>query len=135
MRQRYMELIGAEGCYFLSLIRAAELQILCRIDAVNAYEIAVSNLWMGKDCYLFKPARILEHLTGLTWTVRKEPKDYKIKKGDVVILRYERKTTSRTYTHFVLAGEHGEVVYDPYGESRTVGEGQLMDMRVFTQIW
>ena len=133
-RQKIMERIGSEGCYLLSLVRAAELIDKCRIDAVTVYENALEKGFIGADCYIHSPAQVMESMVGGTWFVRKESASYRIKPSDVAILRFERKTLSKVWTHFVLADQDGSVYYDPYGDSRTVGQGQLVSMRIFTHL-
>lgn len=133
-RQKVMSLIGAEGCYFLSIVRAAEKRIDRRIDAVELYLVAVSRHWMAEDCYVIQPDAIMGYLVGGTWTVRHEVKGYHGTPDEVVILRYELTQTGRTFAHFVLAGPDGAVEYDPYGHSRTVWDGQLASKRVLKQV-
>ena len=61
----------------------------------------------------------------------KEDSKYKPLPGEIVIYRYERVTTLKTYGHFVLAGTDGAVEYDPLGTSQTVMHGKMVSMRVF----
>jgi hypothetical protein len=133
-RQWIMERIGSEGCYFLSIVAAAERLSGKRIDAVEVYETAVENNWMHADCFVINPARIMEYMVGGTWSIRHDHRAYKPAPGEILIHRYERKDTMKTWAHFVLAGSDGNLEYDPYGDSRTVREGQLVSSRVLTRI-
>jgi hypothetical protein len=133
MRQKIMERIGAEGCYFLCLVHAAEGVIGKRIDAVEVYESAVNLGLMHEDCYLVNPARIMELMTGHRWSNRHDSRTYQPKPGDVLVMRYERKTTAKTFTHFVLMDHEGGIAYDPLGDSVTVRLGQSVSSRVFVR--
>lgn len=123
--QKDLERIGAEGCYFLSIIKAAEEIIGRYVDAYQVYIRALDMGHMKEDCYLVRPEAILSMITGGLWTVTKEAADYKSRPGEIVVERYERKTPSGDLAHFVLPH------YDPYGDSRTRREGQLVSTRVF----
>jgi hypothetical protein len=134
MRQKVMERIGAEGCYFLSLVYAAEAATGKRIDAVEVYEAAVKLSLMHEDCYMVNPARIMEIMTGQKWTGRHGPSDYRPGPGEVMVMRYEHKTTSKTFTHFVIVDDRGNVKYDPLGASNTVRLGQPVSSRIFARV-
>lgn len=123
--QKDFERIGAEGCYFLSLVKAAEEITGRYLDAYQVYLRAIDMGYMKEDCYLQRPEMILAMMTGGVWTVTKEGPDYKARPGEVVVERYERKTTTETFAHFVLPA------YDPYGDSRTRREGKKVSTRVF----
>lgn len=123
--QKDLERIGAEGCYFLSVVKAAEEIIGRYVDAYQVYLRAIDMGHMKEDCYLVRPEAILSMITGGLWVVTKEGPDYKAKPGEVVVERYERKTTTGTLAHFVLPD------YDPYGDSRTRREGNKVSTRVF----
>jgi hypothetical protein len=129
-----MERIGAEGCYFLSLVQAAEKITRRRIDAVAMYEDFVSRGWMGPDCYMHRPELVLGSMTGWKWQVRKDTRIYKPQPGEVMILRYERAAINKTWAHFVLCGSDGLVEYDPYGDSMTVRDGKPVSSRVFWRV-
>lgn len=127
-RQRVMEIIGKDGCYFLSVVHLAEEEIGARIDAIPVYFNCVQRQWMDTNCYLIQPHRILESMTGQKWEVRKEPKEYRCQPGEKEVLRYERTQGRTTYGHFVLPD------YDPYGESLTVRNGFLVSKRIFKKV-
>lgn len=130
-RQKLMATMGDTGCYFLSIIRAAEKLTDKRIDAIDAYIYCHNRAWLGSDCFVHEPASIMSYLTLTNWTMSKEDVTYKPQPGEVVIYRYERTTTLKTYGHFVLAGDDGTIDYDPLGNSQTVMNGKLVSMRVF----
>jgi hypothetical protein len=127
-RQRIMERIGKDGCYFLCLVRLAEEIIGDRIDAIDVYLFAVDRQWMDQDCFMVQPNRVLEHMTGVRWSVRKQDKTYQTQPGEKEVLRYERTQGRVTYAHFVLPD------YDPYGDSLTVRNGRLVSKRIFARV-
>jgi hypothetical protein len=127
-RQKIMETIGREGCYFLCLVRIAEQLSGTRIDAIPVYLESVERLFMDADCFLTHPDRVLELMTGRRWTVRKVDKRYQVSGSEIEVLRYERTEGRRTLAHFVLPD------YDPMGISLTVQNGYLVSKRIFTPI-
>jgi hypothetical protein len=133
-RQKDFERIGAEGCYFLSIIAAAERYNGSYIDAYDAYTKALDKKIMDENCYMIAPDVLLSDLTGRKWIVRKEPLGYQPNLGEVVIYRYERVEGMKTWAHFVLAGEDNSVEYDPYGKSLTVERGHIVSKRVFRRV-
>ena len=129
--QRTAETIGKYGCYFLSLVKAGELLTGIKRDASRLFQKAVEKGWSEDDCFLVRPDLILQDITGDPWKVRKEGADYIPKQGEIVILRYEYKTTAGLLAHFVLAGSDGKTIaYDPYYPSQTVAKGYLVSKRV-----
>ena len=124
-RQKIMETIGRDGCYFLCIVRIAEEITGSRVDAVAVYLFAVARQWMDATCYLVQPHRILEHMTGQRWTSAKEDRAYQVQPGEKEVLRYERTEGRTTQAHFVLPD------YDPYGDSLTVRNGRLVSKRIF----
>ena len=136
--QRDMDTIGATGCYFLSIVEAANRFSKVEVDIYKAYKTAIASGWMGEDCYILDPAKIMGLLTSRPWLVSHEDRLYKSAPGEVVILRYERTVTramkQEVVSHFVLAGSDGGAGYDPYGASETVRSGKLVSKRVFRTV-
>jgi hypothetical protein len=132
-RQAIMKIIGESGCYFLSLVRAAEIITQSRIDAVNVYNLAVMRGYMKQDCFVLRPDMIMAVMTNQMWSIHKEGADYKTTHGEIVIHRYEWSTPRGLLAHFILALEDG-TRYDPLGESQTVKNGKLVSMRVLRRI-
>jgi hypothetical protein len=133
-RQRVMGTIGRYGCYFLSIVRAAEKITGQRIDAVQVYNDATLARWMDADCFVVQPDRILEMMTGRKWAIRHDSKTYRPRDGEVMIMRYEVQRTGILYSHFVLCSGDGLVEYDPYGDSSTVKDGAAVSSRIFTRV-
>jgi len=134
MIQRHMEILGADGCYFLSLVYLAEKYTENFIDSARAYAECFKAGWMLQDCYILDPAAILKHLTGEKWGWSKEPADYETKPGELEILLYERNNGSKPVSHFVVGDGSGGLGWDPYGTSRTVAEGKVASKRIFRRI-
>ena len=133
-RQRVMSTVGRYGCYFLSIVRAAEKITNSRIDAVKIYCDATQAKFMDADCYVVQPDRVLEMMTGIRWNVRHDSMTYKPREEEVMIMRYEVVRTGVTYSHFVLCSSDGSVEYDPYGNSSTVKDGKAVSSRVFSHV-
>lgn len=132
--QKDFEKIAAEGCYFLSMHRAAEELTAHYIDPYEIYLKAIALHYMGEDCYVTDPAALMQLMTSVKWAVYKEGKSYQPLTGDVEILRFERVETSKTIAHFVLGDGRGSVEYDPYGDSKTVRSGALVSKRIFRRV-
>ena len=132
-RQRVMSTIGRYGCYFLSIVHAAEKITGQRIDAVQVYNDATLARWMDADCFVVQPDRIMEMMTGKKWDIRHDSIAYRPHDDEVMIMRYEVKRTGITYSHFVLCSGDGSVEYDPYGNSSTVSDGQPVSSRIFSR--
>ena len=135
MRQKEFEKIGKTGCYFLSIVHVAEKYIGKYIDSYDAYKAAIRSKTMRDDCYVTDPSALLRMLTGVAWTVTKEPSDYATTKGEQEILYFERQDSAtmatQTIGHFVVGDGMGVVSYDPYGDSLTVSKGVLSSKRIF----
>jgi hypothetical protein len=129
-----MSTVGRYGCYFLSIVRAAEKITGHRIDAVQVYNDATLARWMDADCFVVQPDRILGMMTGQKWTIRHDAVTYRPKDGEVMIMRYESQKTGILYSHFVLCGPDGSIEYDPYGDSSTVRDGKAVSSRVFSRV-
>jgi hypothetical protein len=131
MEQDYCTKIGATGCYYLSICKAAELLRGREVDVVKNYVKLIKLGYMDWDCYVKDPAKIMDYLTGDKWDTTKESTEYRPYPEDVIIGRFERKTTMQTYGHFVLLDKNKHVVYDPLGTSKTVQDGKMVSLRVF----
>lgn len=134
MEQGYCVKIGATGCYFLAIIKAAELLTGKSVDIVRTYVKAIELGFINEDCYVFNPNGFLNYLTGDKYSLEKKDLSYKPEKDDIVIGYYERKTTMKTYGHFVLLNSDCQLVYDSFGKSLTVQNGKLMSYRIFKKL-
>jgi hypothetical protein len=133
MTQLIAESIGRDGCYFLSILRAAEIIVENDIDAIRTYPDMIGLGYMREDCYLLRPEAILSELTGKPWLVRKTTPGDMPGLGEIEILRFERIVGRATLAHFVLGDGQGRIAWDPYGDSAAVREGKLASKRIFSQ--
>lgn len=135
--QRIAKAIGAEGCYFLSLLELGRQIVGISVDAFKAYTTCVTKTtkegkpYMLRDCYINSPIDVLSVATGMSFEYRKEPANYSPAPGEYVILRYELREEAIVKSHFVVGDRQGMVAWDPYGKSLTVEDGKLQSMRVF----
>lgn len=133
--QKDFERIGAEGCYFLSIVKAGERLLRKYVDAYELYVNAVDRNIIEQDCYINDPGKLMALIMGGRWAVEKVPPEYISKPGEITIMRYERTDGGKLYSHFVLATEDGVFVdYDPYGDSKTVRAGVMVSKRILWQV-
>ena len=133
-RQKLMETLGKVGCYFLSIVHLAEQVTLERIDAVEAFLFGIDQGFVRRDCFVERPAPIIDELTGVHWGMKKTTADYIPGPGELEVLRFERQEVGALIGHFVVGDGHGRVAWDPYGDSKTVREGSLVSKRVFYRL-
>jgi len=129
--------IGDSGCYFLSILKAAQgigaMDIDYPGEALAWYWCGIDKGWLGDDCLVIDGAALLSHLAAvIAYTLHKESADYQAKPGDIEILRFEVEKTGITYSHFVLGDGKGGVAWDPWPGSLTVRNGKLMSKRIFS---
>ncbi len=128
-RQQVCSKIGKSGCYLLSLIFIAEKITGKEIDVLKTYEKSLSEKWLDDDCYMENPAAMMSYLTGKKIDIRHDVVGYTLKSNEYEITRYELKETGITYGHFVVTN-NGELVHDPYGDSRTRLKGNAVSKRI-----
>lgn len=119
--------IGKSGCYFLSILRQAEIITGRTYNPIEEYEKSLEKNYIGEDCFVKQPAKILSDLTGMNFTVSKQNKNYALEKNEYEVLYFVNDATG----HFVLGDGKGNVLFDPYGKSKTVKEGAIESKRVF----
>ena len=108
--------IGREGCYFLSILRLAEMITGEKAEALAAYHLCVSQGWMRPNCFVQNPDKILSYFTAQDWSVRHEPVSYFPTVNEKEILRWENdKTPMQTLGHFVVGNGFGVALWDPSG--------------------
>lgn len=136
MIQFYAERVGRYGCYFLSILKLAEMaaDITEGIDALRAYKKCLDLDLIEDDCYVRKPADIIFLYTGQEYEVFHAPADYETPMGQLEIVRYEWPRTMETLSHFAVGDGMGGVGWDPLGSSQTVQYGRLVSKRIFRRI-
>lgn len=93
--QNVFNLIGGNGCYFLSLCTLGEVYTNKKVDIIDVYYYSVENNLMTKDCYIYDGAKIMEYITGKKWECIYSENS---KEGYYNIICYGYKTN----THFEL---------------------------------
>lgn len=129
--------LGREGCYALSLVSIAQKRG-CRDDVLMCIQkgIEVGNISFNRKNFLDKDnftvlsdVDFLKTLTGDKW-IKEAAHCYTIPmhQNEYLIYKYKRedKDTGKTYTHFTTN------VFDSKQSSRTVREGKLSEVRIFT---
>lgn len=128
-KQAICSKIGKSGCYFLSLVYIAESITKKVIDTFSLYEKGIKEKWFDSDCFMVNPAAMMSYLIGKKVDVRHDKIGYKPLGNEYEITRYELKETGVTYGHFVVT-RNGELVYDPFGNSRTRTKGKAVSTRI-----
>lgn len=124
--------IGKYGCYFLSIVEAAERKTGNYMPIMSTFLDMKRRGYIGEESYILAPDKILTMLTGKAYTVRHEAKDYRAKEGEIEILRYEWRRKGEVSAHFVLGDGKGRVAYDPLDGANTVKNGVVESKRIFT---
>jgi hypothetical protein len=125
--QTICRIIGDSGCYFLSLLRLYGYEM----QAPSLFIDFTRLKWLDEDCYVRDPAAICNFLDNTKrHRVVYAAADYILQPDEREILRYERKTTGTTFSHFVVGNGQGRVEWDPLGDSLTVKNGSLVSKRI-----
>ena len=129
--QDSISVIGAEGCYALSLCRIAEIvNYLLQIDSlggvVGAIECGVRYGFIKPDMTVLDGAAFLKSLTGKNWTKTWQGAGYKPKEGDYLAAEWYNKRTGKT--HFTL--EYPQK-WNSLSDSVTVKEGAIRSYRLY----
>ena len=131
--------IGAEGCYYLSILELARRLTGRQLDPIALYDVFTQRrnsqgaFFMNPDCFVNDPVGIFEFVTGEEQVefFKTPDLDFSFKPEDLACIRYEWKTTGAVRSHFVCADSDGQVNWDPLGISNTVRFGTPMSYRVF----
>lgn len=129
--QSYCQSIGENGCYLFCLFDIAEKVTKKQFDVLKKSWYFVTKGWVQFDRKNYKdennftvldPVAILNHLTNLKWSVRKEPASYRIKNNDYVV---EFWTINGQSGHFTRRF-YNSLVY-----SRNRDKGRIGSYRIF----
>lgn len=131
-RQRVMENLGKNGCYFLSVVHIAEEFRKTRIDAIPEFLSARDKKWIADDCTMQCPDSVFTELASYPYTVTKENPEYIPLPGEYEVLVF----AYNGMTHFVVGSydamlKKDVVAYDPLGNSNCVAKGTIESKRVF----
>jgi len=128
---RLNEAIHKKGCYYMDILFLSNKYTNCELSCgsiLDVYNICIDGGWMDEDCYINDPQAIFGFM-GLQvyYYDRHDPPFMMCKKDEIEILRFQY----INWTHFVVGDGASHVTYDPYGTSKAVRLGQLMDKRIF----
>jgi hypothetical protein len=127
--QDRISVIGAYGCYALTLCRVAELAGGVNKDigsAAGDIERAIISGCIKEDMTVLDGAGFLRQLTLLDWRKDYQPAGYKPAKDDYLVAEWYNKRTGKT--HFTL--EYPEK-WNSLENSVTVKEGAIRSYRVY----
>lgn len=129
--------LGREGCYVLSLVSIAQKRgcrddvLMCIQKGIEAGNISFNRKnFLDKDNFtVLSDVGFLKTLTGDKW-IKEAAHCYTVPmhQNEYLIYKYKRedKDTGKTYTHFTTNA------FDSKQSSRTVREGKLSEVRIFT---
>ena len=119
------------GCYMMSILflcnKYKNVELSAE-DIDDLYNLFIDSKYMDKNCFIDDPQAIFCFM-GLEvyFYDRRDPPEYVCKRNDIEILRFQY----GKWKHFVVGDGASHVAYDPYGTSKAVRLGQLIDKRVF----
>ena len=123
------------GCYFLSILRIYEKEAKLELEVTTVnqiYELCQKVQYVGHDAYILEGgisgiAQIASAVTtaGVYMRLMDNQGNY-----NNIIGKFSRKLPSGLHnSHFVLMENANDVDYDPWPNSKTVREGQIVDYR------
>jgi hypothetical protein len=128
------------GCYFTSVLFHAERKTGSKFDATKVLAIfnaAKKTGILGDECFVQDPVR-LANLAGLAVeSVTKAENNAIPDASGFEILHFHRAADTPAgmgnamHDHFVAGDGHGQVAFDPLGQSNTVKYGYLQNKRIF----
>ena len=131
--QSFCESLGKNGCYFFCLVSIAEEVTGQKYNELKEAERCIKKGYMKynydnprdeDNFYIMNPAKILEHLTGETWLVRKESSDYELKPKDYAV---EFWSINGVSGHFARMYKGFNSLY----YSNNVRNGKIKSYRIF----
>ena len=124
--------IGRFGCYFLCLLKIAEVVTLEPSDIVAAYDEMLHEGFMKRNCFIVNPKGILEKLTDKFCIYKPIDTDYNGGEYDFTIKRYSLVYGGQKQTHFVLYDADGKELLDPAPDSKIKANGKVDASRCFS---
>lgn len=123
--------VGRNGCYFLCLLKIAEIKCNKSFSIIDAYEDFLAKGYIKRNCFVLQPKNILSDLCNTLVTFQWKEPDYKPFIGEFVIKRYAIKMGKGELTHFVLFDYEGNEIFNPLTTSPAYTSGKVVDLRVF----
>lgn len=123
--------IGRSDCYFLCLLKIAEIKRKKFFSIVDVYEEFLDKGYIKRNCFVLQPKNILGDLCNTLVTYQWKEPDYKPFFGEFVIKRYAVKIGKGDLTCFVLFDHEGNEIFNPLTTSPAYTSGKVVDLRVF----
>ena len=119
------------GCYMMDILFLCNKYKNVELsagDINDLYILFIDSKYMDENCFIHDPASIFGFM-GLQvyYYDRHDPPDFMCKKDEIEILHFQL----GKWIHFVVGDGQSHVCYDPYGTSKAVRLGQLIDKRIF----
>lgn len=139
--ESFFKSAGNEACYVDCIIRLGEKILGLKHTVTNIGRAMDIGLDTGAVFYnadfnadksnftVLDAGKFLSKLTGKTYDCRREPRDYKLKKGEFAIKfkTLSESNGSKGIGHFILDD------YDPLEDSNTSKNGFVYSLRVFKE--
>lgn len=123
--------IGRNGCYFLCLLKIAELKLGKPLSVIDAYEKFLEKGYIKSNCFVLQPKNILSELCNKYVAYQWKEPNYRPLPGEFIIKRYAVKIGKGELTHFVLFDENDTEIFNPAITSPAYTAGKVVDLRVF----
>jgi hypothetical protein len=134
--QSFLKSVGETACYALCIVQVAIELTGKEINVVNALTLGIDRGCIkytpdnrdGNNFYVVMPDKFLSLLTARDWSVRHAAPTSGIRADELVVERYEYKTTSGILGHFKLPA------WDSMSPSPVAEKGKLVSLRVFRPV-
>lgn len=123
--------IGRNGCYFLCLLKIAEIKCNKSFSIIDAYEDFLAKGYIKRNCFVLQPKSILSDLCNTLVTFQWKEPNYRPFLDEFVIKRYAVRVDKGELTHFVLFDCEGNEIFNPATTSPAYMAGKVVDLRVF----
>lgn len=130
VQAKFLE-IGRNGCYFLCLLKIAELTLGKPLSVIDAYEKFLEKGYIKRNCFVLQPKNILSDLCNKFVAYQWKEANYRPLPDEFIIKRYAIKLDNQELTHFVLFDENDTEIFNPAMDSPAYRGGKVTDLRVF----
>ena len=130
VQAKFLE-IGRNGCYFLCLLKIAELTLGKPLSAIDAYEKFLEKGYIKRNSFVLQPKNILSDLCNKYVAYQWQEANYRPLPGEFIVKRYAIKLDNQELTHFVLFDENDTEIFNPAMDSPAYRGGKVADLRVF----
>jgi len=131
--------INKFGCYLMSIffLINKHTNYMFSPDIINdLYKVFVNHGLIDRDCYIFDPDAIFDFLCmPVQYTQKHETAFRRCGEDEIEILMFQlTRPDCYLWKHFTAGSGNGTVTYDPWGCSRAVAEGRLVNKRIFRRL-